>query len=155
MPEVSELPANREWVSSVATPSTAIPLRWVLVAARHLHDAPRPSEQQHGDGHLNDDEPVLQRQAPEIDRLQPFVAQILQQVYPCGLERRRQAERHARDQRQADRESEHAIVDCQIHVDRKIDLLQRPHGPPGQEAAGDAARDRPPADSPSAAYSTS
>ena len=75
-----------------------------------LQEDARAAEQQHGDRDLNDDQRVLQREPPMIDRRHPLVAQCRQEVDPRGLERRRQAERHARDERQRDREGEHAVV---------------------------------------------
>ena len=53
---------------------------------RHLlQEDARAAEQQHGDRHLNDDQRVLQREPPMIDRLQPLVAQCLQEVDPVAL----------------------------------------------------------------------
>ena len=107
--------------------------------AQHLEEDAGSAKQHDRHGHLEHDERVLEREPAVVRRSRLAVAaQRGHQVDPGGLERRREAECHAGDEREPDREGQDPVVEAQVHDDRQIERAERPDAPPGQDAAGEA-----------------
>ena len=107
--------------------------------AQHLEEDAGSAEQQNRHGHLQHDQRVLERQPATIRCSRLAVAvQRRQQVDPGGLERRRETEGHAGDERERDREDQDAVVEAQIDDHRQIERAERANAPPREKAAGGA-----------------
>ena len=110
-----------------------------LGSAQHLEEDAGSAKQHDRHGDLEHDERVLEREPPVLRRSRLAVAaQRRHQFDPRGLERRREAECHAGDERDRDREDQDPVIQAQIDDDRQIERAERSDRPPGQDAAGDA-----------------